>query len=181
MMKWIGSTNRWLARRPVRSAMALAVGAVVAYLCYRIGATLLAPTEGRSADRRSLLGRFMAWPGGMMMPLAAGAIVLGVLLIPDRRFDGRWRLILARVTWWTAIAFAVLQLLDDHLLGQPGTVNPAGVEIPSPFQDLLELPLLAILGLGLLGALVTLPGRVLERRKTAGSAGAARGVCDSKV
>src|SRR5438128_1503453 len=40
-----------------------------------------------------------------------------------------------------------------HLLGQPGTANPAGVEIPSPYQDLLELPLLAILGLGLVGAL----------------------------
>ena len=103
-----------------------------------------------------------------MIPLAAGAIVLALLLIPDGRFDGRWRWRLARLTWWTAIAFAVLQLLDDHLLGQAGTANPAGVEIPSPFQDLLELPLLAMLSLGLLGALVSLPVRVFKRRKRTG-------------
>jgi len=160
--------NRSLARRPVGSVLALAVGAVVAYLCYHVGAMLLAPTEGLPADQRSLVGRFVAWPGGTMIPLAAGAIVLALLLIPDGRFDGRWRWRLARLTWWTAIAFAVLQLLDDHLLGQAGTANPAGVEIPSPFQDLLELPLLAALSLGLLGALVSLPVRVFKRRKMAG-------------
>src|SRR5438309_7910246 len=55
LMRWVAWTNRRLARRPVRSALALAVGAVVTYLCYQIGATLLAPTEGLSADRRSLV------------------------------------------------------------------------------------------------------------------------------
>jgi hypothetical protein len=152
--------NEWLRGRPVRAVVALAVAAVAAYGSYRIGRVLLSPTQGLPEDQRSLLGRFVAWPAGTLIPLAIGAATLSVLLIPDGRFDGRWRWRFTRLAWWTTLAFAVLQLLDDHLLGQPGTSNPSGIAIPYPVQDMAELPLLVLLAAALGYALVGLPARV---------------------
>jgi hypothetical protein len=57
----------------------------------------------------------------------------------------------------------VLQLLDDHLLDQPGTSNPSGIAIPYPVQDLAELPLLVVLAFTLGYALFALPARVRRR------------------
>jgi hypothetical protein len=155
--------NEWLRRRPVGAAVTLAVAAVAAYASYRIGRVLLLPTEGLPEDQRSLLGRLVAWPAGTFMPLGLGATTLSVLLIPDGRFDGPWRWRFARVAWWTTVALAVLQLLDDHLLDQPGTSNPSGIAIPYPVQDLAELPLLVVLAVTLGYALFTLPARVRRR------------------
>lgn len=134
--------NRWLEHRPGRAALALGGGAVVAYTSYRVGAGLF---EGEGDQ--NLLGRFVAWPGGTFPPLAAGAVVLGVLLLPDGRLGGWWRSALARLTWWTALAWALLQLLDDHLLDRPSTPNPVALAVPYPFQDLLEIPLITVMAL----------------------------------
>lgn len=161
----MGDVNEWLSLRPVRAAAVLTAAAAFAYLCYRLGAHLLTPTEGLPEGQRSLLGRFVAWPGGTWISFAGGAIALGLLLIPDGRLEGRWRWALARLAWWASIGFAALQLLDDHLMGQPGTGNPLAVEIPSPFQDLLELPFLAVLAATLIAAVAMLPVRLLHDRR----------------
>jgi MFS family permease len=153
----------WAQRRPAAATVVFAGCAAGASACYLIGAALLAPSEGLPEDQRSLLGRFVAWPGGTSVCFAIGTVILGLLLIPDGRFDGRWRWRLARITWWSTIAFAVLQLLDDHLMGQAGTSNPAHVAIPSPYQDLAELPVMALLATALAAALVSLPFRVVKR------------------
>lgn len=154
--------NRWLEHRPGRAALALGGGAVVAYTCYRVGAGLF---EGEGDQ--NLLGRFVAWPAGTFPPLAAGAVVLGLLLVPDGRLGGWWRSALARVAWWTALAWALLQLLDDHLLDRPGTPNPLDLALPYPFQDLLEIPVILVMVLVFGLALARLAGRIV--RRTAGT------------
>lgn len=156
--------NTWLRTHPMRGLLALAAGAALAFGCYRWGRVLLAPSEGLPEGERSLFGRFLAWPGGTYIAFGLGTIVLGLLLVPDGRLDGRWRWLAARAVWWATIVFATLQMFDDHLLDQAGTSNPLGVEIPYPFQDLLEIPCLLLLGVVFLGGLVTLPARLLRRK-----------------
>ena len=162
----VKQVNTWVQARPMRRLLMLAAGAAVAYGFYRWGRVLLAPTEGLPADQRSLFGRFVAWPGGTWIPFAMGSVTLGLLLVPDCRLDGRWRWRAGRVAWWATLAFVILQVFDDHILDQPGTVNPSGIAVPSPFQDLLEIACLALLGIVFVGAVVTLPARVLRRRTT---------------
>ncbi len=158
MVMWIRMVNRSIAGHPIRAALLLAVGAAIAYVSYVTGLAMFGTNE-----EATLFGRFVAWPGGTFPPLALGAAVLGVLLIPDGHLDGRWRWVIAIATWWIALVFALFQLLDDHLMGHAGTENPLGVAIPAPYQDLLELPMIATLT-GALGVVVlTLPFRLWKR------------------
>jgi len=156
--------ERRLLAHPRRAFGGLLLGACLTYAAYRTGHAILSPTEGMPADDRSLVGRFVAWPGGAWPPLAAGTLILGTLLLPDGRFEGRWRTRLAVVTAWATIAFAALQLLDDHIMDQAGTPNPLGVEIPYPVQDLLEIAVIAVLAVSLGASLISLPVRLVRRR-----------------
>lgn len=165
MRSWIGRAKRWLRTHSTRAFLVLSIGTVAAYGAYAWGRALLAPTAGLPEGERNLFGRFVAWPGGTWVAFAIGAIVLGILLVPDGRLEGRWRWLAARTAWWSTLCFAVLQLLDDHLLGQAGTSNPLDLEIP--YQDLLEIPVLALLAVVFVGALVTLPFRLVRRRAPA--------------
>jgi hypothetical protein len=59
----------------------------------------------------------------------------------------------------------VIQLLDDHVFNHAGMDNPLGFNILFPIQDLLSGVALLVLGIALLGALVTLPGRIGRARR----------------
>ena len=61
----------------------------------------------------------------------------------DGRLEARWRSLAARTAWWGALCFAVLH------------------------QDLLEIPVLALLVVVFVGTLVTLPFRLVRRRAPA--------------
>jgi hypothetical protein len=100
-----------------------------------------------------------------LLVLARSAVVLGILLVAGGRLEARWRSLAARTVWWSTLCFAVLQLLDDHLLDQAGTSNPLNLEIP--YQDLLEIPVLALLVVVFVGTLVTLPFRLVRMRVSA--------------
>ena len=158
VVAWIRTVNRSIAEHPVRAVLLFAAGAAIAYASYVTGLAMFATDE-----EATLFGRFVAWPGGTLPPLALEAVVLGVLLIPDGRLDGRWCLTIAITTWWVALVFALFQLLDDHLMGHAGTENPLGLAIPSPYQDLLELPMIAALVGALVVAVLTLPFRLWKR------------------
>jgi len=119
--------ERRVRREPAKATLALMVGAGIAYASYR-GAGNLFDGDGD----QNLLGRFVAWPGGTWPALSAGALVVGLLLVPDPRLEGRRRWAIARVTWWTTLVFAIFQIFDDHLTGHAGTPNPLNVSIPSP-------------------------------------------------
>lgn len=96
-----------------------------------------------------------------------GVAVLGLLLVPDGRLDGPLRGRIAWLAWRATLGFALVQLLDDHILNHAGVDNPLGFSIPSPYQDLLSL--VGLVGLAVAGAaaLATLPSRLIARRRRA--------------
>jgi len=110
------------------------------------------------------LGRWVAWLGGTVPPIAIGVAVLGLLLVPDGRLDGPIRRKLAWLAWRMTLGFVVVQLLDDHIFDHAGMDNPLGISIPFPYQDLLSLVGLVGLAVAGVGALVTLPSRLIARR-----------------
>ena len=162
MVGWIRRTNRWLVERPLLAASILAGAAVIAFACYRLGLGMFV-----SDQDANLLGRAVAWPGGTAPAFAAGAVVLGLLLLPDGRLEGRWRRGIGVAVWWVALLFALFQLLDDHVFGHAGTDTPIVVAIPYPIQDLAELPMIGFLLVALAVALITLPWRLGRRRAQA--------------
>ena len=107
--------------------------------------------------------RLGAWPAGTVVAWIPCLATLLLLLIPDGHLDGTWRLRLSTLAAWGAIAFAAVQSLDDHVFNHAGTDNPLGFSIPFPFQDLLSLAGLVVLGVAFAGALVALPGRLRGR------------------
>ena len=133
-----------------RTALTLVVAAVVT-----IG---LVFAGDLAFDRGWGIAPWIAWPGGASVFLIPGAVIWALLMIPSGRMTGIWTRRFATITISATVMGAVMQLLDDHVMNHPGTNNPLGFSLP--MQDYLELLPLLLVVVSLIGALVTIPGRI---------------------
>ncbi len=138
--------------RPMRTAVLLAGGVAVAGLSLVAG--------NRAFDEGWSAAAWVAWLSGTLPFLIPGLVLWLLLLIPSGRIEAPWTRKIASLVLIAVGLGTVLQLLDDHVMGHAGTDNPLGFSIP--FQDYLQIPVMALLALGALGTVVTLPGRVLR-------------------
>lgn len=142
---------------PRKTALVLLVGSVFTASTVWLG--------DLAFDRGWTGARWLAWPGGATVFFVPAFISWLLLLVPSGRVDGRWtRRVAVMIIWGTATG-GIVQLLDDHVFNHPGTENPLGISIPFPFQDLLTLVALVLLGVGFLGTLITFPQRLAARNR----------------
>jgi hypothetical protein len=145
-------------QRPWTTALILLAGLVVSVASQVLG--------DQAFQRGWALSAWIAWPAGTVVFFVPGFITWLLILVPSGRVEGPWTRRSAAVLVTGTALGALVQLLDDHVFNHAGTDNPLGISIPWPFQDLLTLAALLLVGAALLGTLITLPIRVARGRRS---------------